>query len=520
MGDPSYNAGMFLRRKKNNSGSISVQILKKEGRSVILVETVGCGKVEEAIQKIEERGKHRLQELLSQQSFDFLSTERDGIISDYLGKTETLQVQVVGSELILGKIFDSIGLGAIPESLFRHIVLARLVYPVSKLKTTEYLAENHCINVDVSTVYRFLDRFHKQYKDKVELIVYEHSKKTLKNISVVFYDMTTLYFEAEDEDDLRKIGFSKDGKFQCPQIMIGLLVGENGYPIAYDMFEGNLFEGHTMIPLIEQMQKKYNLTKPIIVADSGLLSKDNVKKLLEQNYEFILGARIKNETQKIQSAILEQTKNIKNGKSIVLKKPDKTRLIVNFSEKRARKDAHNRDKGLKKLREKFVSGKLTKEQVNNRGYNKFLTLENEVKVSMNESKIVEDKKWDGLKGYMTNTNLSSEKTIDHYKHLWQIEKAFRISKTDLRIRPIFHRKKDRIEAHLCIAFAAYAVYKELEKQLREKKLSLSPARAITLTKTIYQLSFLLPDSGKFQKRLLPLSDSQKSLLSIFHSSEE
>ena len=507
---------MFLRRKQNKSGSISIQILQKEKKKTILVETIGCAKEEIEIKKLEEKGKLRLQELIPQQTLDFFSTERDEIISEYLGGTETLQIHTVGPELILGKIFDIIGLGAVPEALFRHMVLARLVSPVSKLKTTEYLAEHHGIEVDVSTVYRFLDRFHKKHKGEVERIVYEHSKKTLGQISVVFYDMTTLYFEVEDEDDLRKIGFSKDGKFQCPQIMVGLLVGENGYPIAYDMFEGNTFEGHTIIPVIEQMQKKYKLPKPIIVADSGLLSKDNVHKLIEQKYEFILGARIKNETQKMQSEILAQTKNLKNGENIVLEKPDKTRLIVSFSEKRARKDAHNRDKGLKKLRERFTSGKLSKEQVNNRGYNKFLILENEVKISINESKIEDDKLWDGLKGYITNTKLSSEETINHYKHLWQIEKAFRISKTDLRIRPIFHRKKDRIEAHLCIAFAAYAVYKELERQLKEKNIALSPARAITLTKTIYELSFLLPDSGKFQKRLLPLSDSQKSLISIYH----
>lgn len=351
----------------------------------------------------------------------------------------------------------------------------------------------------------------------MERIVYEHSRKTLGQISVVFYDMTTLYFEAEDEDDLRKIGFSKDGKFQCPQIMVGLLVGENGYPIAYEMFEGNTFEGHTMIPVIEQIQKKYELPKPIIVADSGLLSKDNVQKLLEQNYEFILGARIKNETQKMQSDILEQTKNLKNGESVILEKPDKTRLIVSFSEKRAKKDAHNRDKGLKKLREKFVSGKLTKEQVNNRGYNKFLILENEVKVSVNESKIEEDKCWDGLKGYITNTQLSSEETITHYKHLWQIEKAFRISKTDLRVRPIFHRKKNRIEAHLCIAFAAYAVYKELERQLAIHQIKFSPAKTIELAKTMYQLTFTLPKSQKKMAQILHPSHEQQKILKILES---
>jgi len=159
--------------------------------------------------------------------------------------------------------------------------------------------------------------------------------------------------------------------------------------------------------------------------------------------------------------------------------------------------------------------KLNKEQINNRGYNKFLTIENEVRVFVDESKIVQDLPWDGLKGYITNSQLSSNEVIANYKHLWQIEKAFRISKTDLRIRPIFHRKKERIESHLSIAFAAYAVYKELERQLKINGLNLSAARAIELTKTIYELTFLLPDSEKMGKRLLPLSDKQKLLLQLF-----
>lgn len=505
---------MFLRKKRNNSGSISVQILEKKERKNVLIETVGCAKTEDKLKQLEQKGLLRIKEITPQRSIDFFCTERDDVISKYIEQTETLQIQSVGPERVLGKIFDSMGFNKIPEAIFRHIVLARLTYPVSKLKTTNYLQEHHGIEVDVSFIYRFLDRFHKKYKTEVERIVYEHSTKILKNISVVFYDMTTLYFETEDEDDLRKIGFSKDGKFQCPQIMVGLLVGENGYPIAYHMFEGNKFEGHTILPMIESVQKKYKLPKPMVIADSGLLSNKNIQELLEKKYEFVLGARIKNETKQIQSEILQKTKNIKEGKNVIILRKDGVKIIVGFSEKRARKDAHNREKGLKKLREKFTSGRLTKDHVNNRGYNKFLTMENEVKISINESKIKEDEQWDGLKGYVTNSKMPSTEVINNYKHLWQIEKAFRISKSDLRVRPIFHHKKDRIEAHLCIAFVAYAVYKELERQLNTKKISLSPARAIELTKTIYELSFSLPDSGKTQKRLLPLSEFQKSILSI------
>ena len=146
----------------------------------------------------------------------------------------------------------------IKNTLFRHITIARLAYPASKLKTVDYLYRYLGIDISEDKIYRFLDELNKTYKEKVEKIAYQNTKKHLGGtISVVFYDMTTLYFEAEDEDDLRKIGFSKDGKFQCPQIMLGLLVGKNGYPIGYDIFEGNTFEGHTLIPILEKIQKVY-----------------------------------------------------------------------------------------------------------------------------------------------------------------------------------------------------------------------------------------------------------------------
>jgi len=332
------------------------------------METVGSSADKAEIEKLMHKAESRIRELNPQTGFDFPWSEKNQIIEEYLKSNAAIEVHSIGPELVLGRIFDSIGFGKIPEELFRHIVLARLTYPVSKLKTADYLFAHHGFFVDVERIYRFLDRFHKHHKADVERIAYEYTKKTLKNITVVFYDMTTLYFEAEDEDDLRKIGFSKDGKFQCPQIMLGLLVGEDGYPIGYDIFEGNKFEGHTLIPVIERMQKKYGFPKPVVVADSGLLSGENLNSLKEKKYEFILGARIKNESKKMQKEILEKTRKLKNGEHAILTKSDGTKLIVSFSDNRAKKDGYNREKGLKKLRERISSGKLTKGQISNRGY--------------------------------------------------------------------------------------------------------------------------------------------------------
>jgi transposase len=304
-------------------------------------------------------------------------------------------------KLIFGALFESIGFDVVPGELFRHLVITRLAYPTSKLKTADYLYRYKGVSISVQTIYRFLDTLNEQYKEQVERISYEHTKKILGTISVVFYDMTTLYFDAEDEDDLRKIGFSKDSKFQCPQIMIGLLVGEGGYPIGYDIFEGNTFEGHTLIPTLEKIQKKYGFGKPVVVADAGLLSKANLEKFKEQDYSFILGARIKNETGQVTKQILEQSVGMENGGSFIIEKQDGTRLIVTYSDKRARKDIYNREKGLKKLRAKIASGKLTKSHINNRGYNKFLTLTGDIDITLDETKAEDDARWDGLKGYVT-----------------------------------------------------------------------------------------------------------------------
>lgn len=454
---------MYARKKKNKSGSTSVQIIKKFRSKYYVIKTVGSSKLQNEIDELWEQAKLLALVTPGQQSFGFI-TAKDKTILDFFENKKCLSVWTVGPEKILGAIFDHIGFSTVPHELFKHIVVARMVYPVSKLKTTEYLEQYKGLSFDIGKIYRFLDMLHKDYKEKVERVSFEYTKKILGGtISVVFYDMTTLYFEAENEDDLRKIGFSKDGKFQCPQIMIGLLVGEGGYPIGYDIFKGNTFEGHTLVSTLEKIQKKYGFEKPIVVADAGLLSKDNLKRLTEEKYGFIIGARIKNETEKTKQNIRKKAEGIKNGETFVIEQKDGTRLIISFSEKRKKKDEYNRRKGLEKLRAKVTSGKLTKQHINNRGYNKFLTLGGKTVVSINESKIKEDALFDGLKGYITNTEAEPKDVISRYNNLWQIEKAFRISKTDLRIRPIYHYKQRRIEAHICIAFVAYTVYKELER---------------------------------------------------------
>lgn len=500
---------MFIRRKPNKSGSTSIQIIEKRGRRNIVIRSVGCASEEQSLLRLEAQARTEQEALKPQLQFDFGVTALEQAA---LQLVRTGIVRAIGPELILGTIFDKIGFNQIPDKLFREIVLARLVYPSSKLKTTEYLFQHQRKDIDVTSIYRFLDRLRSTYQGQVEQIAYRYSKQTLGELMVVFYDMTTLHFEAEDEDDLRKIGFSKDGKFQHPQIMLGLLVGQDGYPVSYDIFEGNTFEGKTLLPVLKRVQERFGLKKPTVVADSALLSNQNIKLLAEEGYDFILGARIKNESAHIQNQILQACTRLADKDSIVIEKSDGLRLIVDYSLNRAKKDAKNREKGIARLTQKLRSGKLTKENLNNRGYNKFLSLEGELKVSLDTKKIELDQRWDGLKGYITNSTHSAEEIISNYRQLWKIERAFRISKTDLRIRPIYHRRKARIEAHICIAFAAYTVYKELARLLVQQKIPLSPKKAIDITKTILQITLHLPQSKRAHTEFLALTNDQRLLL--------
>lgn len=508
---------MFVRKKKNKSGKISVQIISKAGGKYKVVRTVGCSDNLKEIEKLFLQAHYLVPEIIKQTTLA-LETELDRQIDNFVDTLTSAHIRVVGPELILGRLFDKIGFNIFPNDLFRHLVISRLSYPGSKLKTIDYLQRYKNIFVSSDRIYRFLDELQSKYKERVEKISFEYTKKILKGkIAVVFYDLTTIYFEAADEDDLRKIGFSKDGKFQNPQIMLGLLTSENGYSLGYNIFEGNTFEGHTLLPFLEQIQEKYNLEKPVVVADAGLLSKNNLKELTEEKYKYIIGARLKNETDEIKENILEEARKMKNGDSFMFKKSDKIRLIVTYSDKRARKDKYNREKGLRKLRIRVRGGKLTKQNINNRGYNKFLTLKGNVKVQIDEDKIKEDEKWDGLKGYLTNTRFSPKRVVENYTHLWQIEKAFRISKTDLKVRPIYHRLKNRIEAYICIAFTAYTIYKELERILNNHKVRFSVKRAIELTQNIYEISYTLPDSKKEKTKHLKMDDEQQILFNIIRN---
>lgn len=499
---------MFVRKKPNKSGLVSVQVIDKSQGKYKVVKTIGSSMDSLEIERMVAEGKRYAQKEMGLQEIDF--TDHKKLYADALSSIRSHKL--VGIQYVLGRIFEDIGFGQINEELFKDLVLYRLVYPKSKLKTTEYLYRYEQKSYSEDIIYRFMDKFHSSYKDIVQKISFNHTLKVLEgSIHAVFYDVTTIYFEIEKEDEIRKPGFSKDGKHKHPQIVLGLLVSKDAYPLAYDIFEGNKYEGDTFLPILEGFRRKYNFETLTVVADAGLLSNKNVQDLIEKGYKFILGARIKNEKESVKKEILSL--DFEKEKSKVIKKDELT-LIITYSEDRAKKDRYNREKGVKRLEKQLKSGKLTKSSINNKGYNKFLKMAGEVALELDQEKVDKDAAWDGLKGYLTNSKMTKEEVLENYRHLWQIEKAFRVAKNELKIRPIFHHKRQRIEAHICLNFTAYKVYKELDRILKAKKSRLSPEKVIEIIQNIYELSLITPNNEIVRKTII-LSDEQKLVQEIF-----
>lgn len=504
---------MFIRRNKNRSGSVSVQICQKINRSNRVIKTVGIAKTKREEDLLVMLAKTQIEQIKGTLGLELFVESDDLVVENFVNELSVDDFQQIGPEQVLGRIYQHIGY---PQDgsyrYFKSLVLSRLVYPGSKLRAVQYFSRHMNLNISVHTIYRFMDELSSELKTHVEDLSFAHTTRIVGGqVTVVFYDMTTLYFEASREDDFRVSGYSKDGKHSHPQILIGLLVTEQGYPVGYQLFEGSTAETKTLVKVLQAFEERFDLQKPVLVADSALLSQKNINKLNEYSYKYILGARLKNESENLKQRILKL--NVDQDKPAEL--PHRNgRLIITYSAKRAKKDKANRQKGLERLEKKVSSGKLTKEHINNRGYNKYLNLQGQATINIDYQRFEADQVWDGLKGYVTNTELTPKQVSKHYKQLWHIEKAFRISKTDLRIRPVYHRLKNRIEAHICICFTAYMIYKELERLLKTNNISISAQKAIDELKEIKQLTYCLPKSKTVKTTVLKPTPMQQRLLNL------
>ncbi|TDN78143.1 transposase [Salegentibacter sp. 24] len=505
---------MFLRKKKNRSGTTSVVVVEKRLGKFKHVKTIGVSSDKEELKRLHAKGRDWILKHSGMADIfnDYQREEEEKLVTDQL-LSNIENILLNGSQLILNRVYDLIGFNEIEDDVLRHLITARLSQPMSKAATVEYLKSHFDQDLKLHNIYRYLDKLYKNQQEKVQEISVAHTRKILGGtIGLMFYDVTTLYFEADRGDGFRESGFSKDGKHSQPQLVLGLLVSKDGYPLSYSLFNGSQYEGRTMLPVVEDFVRRFNLDDFVLVADSGLMSRKNLELLEAQGYRYIVGARIKNESKSIKQWILSQTK--KEGVFHV-KQKEKSRLIVGYSSKRARKDKYNREKGVERLEKAYKGGTITKENINKRGYNKFLELSSNVGVVISPEKIKEDEKWDGLKGYLTNTELSAQEVYYQYSSLWSIERAFRITKGTIEVRPMFHFTERRIEAHVCICFVAYKVYKELERILKINQVDLSVDKVLSIAKTITTIKINLPISGKTVHKTMFLTESHKEIAFLF-----
>ncbi len=511
---------MFVKKKRNRSGTTSVVIAEKHRGIYHELKTVGVSSHDVEIEELVLQGREWIERELKRRHprLDLFGEEREtcenerAITENVLSNISNILIN--GSDMILDRVFDLIGFKSIKDVTFRQLVKARLAYPASKAATVEYLKNHFNEDVNLSKIYRYLDKLSDSQHRFVQEISVRHTLELFGgNIGLMFYDVTTLYFETDNEDDLRKTGFSKEGRHRNPQVILGLLVSLEGYPLAYCIHEGNKYEGHTMLPVVQRFVAEYNLSDFIVVADSGLMTNDNVNELERLGYKYIIGARIKAESERVKSWILEQPKV--NRRMAEYRKEGNRRLLVGYTEDRAKKDAYNRDKGIRRLEKAYKTGKLTKDNFNKRGYNKFLDLKGDATVTINYDKLQKDAKWDGLKGYLTNTDIPVEAVYAAYHNLWNVERAFRIAKSKIEVRPMFHFTRRRIEAHVCICFVALKIYKELERRLKQSNINMSVDKVLAMAQTVTTIEIILPLNKEVIRKTM-IMERHKRIASLFN----
>lgn len=453
---------MFIRKLKSRNGNIQVQVVEKVNRNNKVVKHCGTARNTLEIKQLT---------ALAQQYIDNARIKK-GKISLFDNRYNESEIEDFLSRLVVLRAYDSLifdffnhfykllGFFNLNDDCFADLVIARLARPVSKAKTREWLEDKFGIihKYSLTALYRAMERSHRfNYQEKLEQCVWNFTAQmNPADISVVFFDVTTLYYEAFDEDDFRKFGYSKDRKDNQPQLVIALTVNTKGIPLHVKAFAGNKFEGHTIIPCIQDIVKKHNIKNFVVVADSAMVSTSNMDELENIGLKFIVGTRLANLPRKLFEQIVTSMPKI-DGSLNRFELGNKRVLVVNYSTKRANKDRTDRNKQIRR-----AEYALSNPTAITRRY-KFLKKAGKNKWELNQANLEKAEKLEGLKGYVTNAGeLSNEDIMLKYGSLWNVEKSFRISKSDLKARPIFHTVKEKIEAHISIVFAALAIARYVE----------------------------------------------------------
>lgn len=516
---------MYIRIKTTpNSPRKSVQIVEsvRDGNTVRqkIIRYVGIAMDDDELKRLIDLAEHIKAKLESEgpqlsllssedaakASIEARKKENDKPLHVNLKELEEEQRVVIGIHEAYGKVYEELGFQSVFSNpsrqeyntdLLEQMVMARIANPQSKRASVKMLERDFGISIPLHKIYRMMDSVDDKTISRIQDVAYNSAMSLLnQKVNVLFYDCTTLYFESFSEDELKQNGYSKDLKFNQPQVLLALVATEEGLPLSYDLFPGACFEGHTLIPVLKKIRARYDLQHVIFVGDRGMLNEDNLKCLEEEKFQYIVGAKLRNVSKKLQEAILSEERytlcenNEYFQRIAIFDEKSNRKLLVSHSAKRAAKDKYDREKAIEKILKKLSKSKNPKTLLSNYGYKKYLKIAGESTLQFDESKLAEEARWDGLYGVVTNVKeKSAEAILDHYRGLWQIEECFRVSKHDLKIRPIFHWTPARIKAHVAIAFMSLVCVRQLEYRVALQYQKLSPE--IIRNELIHvQLSFL------------------------------
>ena len=392
-----------------------------------------------------------------------------------------LVVRRLLEEYGLDNFFDRIGRNKdLNYSLTQSVLLMvseRLHDPVSKRASyenqTEYLGIEH---LELQYIYRSLDHLCAN-QEIIQRMIFEKGRNLFnQSLDVVFYDVTTFYFESNNEDGFRERGFNKDGKIGTTTVMFGMLIDKNKNPVGYEVYHGKQYEGYTFSDVIEKLRRKYRIEKTITVADRGMMNKDNIIDITSKtNYEYIIGERLKNLSNAAKDEILDKTKYKKlqivdqeTMKKVTIEyyihKYNGKSIITTYSESRAKHDRYLREERVKKAKKLLenpseIDKKARYHYIEKTGKNTY---------HLNEEKIKENEKYDGFLSIATNVSgLTTAQILDAYKDLYKIEHTFRSLKSFLETRPMFHWTKNRIMGHICLCYITYTLLNCLQQKLKQ-----------------------------------------------------
>lgn len=440
-----------IRKTKTSSGSIAVQVVRYQHRKVIVEKHIGSARNDDEVKALYEVARTWIEQTTGQISLADVSSSR----TLSLANTQYVGVNYLFAYEVLLDVAGRLGLDLDRDRLIIDLAIMRLIEPASKLRSIELLERYFNVRYSRRAIYSVLPSLHERQQELQDVAQRFALEQLDASLSLVLYDVTTLYFESFKADELRVCGFSKENKPSQPQIMLGLLVSRQGFPLAYEIFPGNTFEGKTMVAVLESFVKKHNVERPIVVADAAMLSHNNISELKERGLSYIVGARLGNLSgvmiNKVSEGLAQTDQKTKRLKT------DRGDLIVGFEEARYRKGLREMNAQLEKAKWLIAHGESGRRA-------KFVTKEGG-SCALNQNLIEKTQKLLGIRGYYTDvpkTVLKDREIIAYYHGLWRVEQAFRMAKSDLAFRPIFHHKQDAIHAHMLVCFVALQITKYIE----------------------------------------------------------